>query len=371
VEGVGLSAVRILLTGHDGYVGTVLGPMLAAAGHAVIGVDSLLFHDCGFGPDGAAASLRNGGAVDIRDVGPDSLLGVDAVVHLAAISNDPLGDLRPACTMAINHLATVRLATLAKRAGVARFVLSSSCSLYGAHGDAAIDEEAELRPVTPYGESKMLSECALHALADDGFSPVYLRSATAFGLSPRLRGDLVVNNLTGLAFTTGEVLMRSNGTPWRPLVHVEDMARAFLAAVEAPRPLVHDQAFNVGSTAENYRIRDVAEIVESIVPDSVVRFADGAGPDLRNYRVDCGKLAAVLPSAVPRWTVEDGVRQLYAAYLANGLTIDDLNCRLLRIEHVKALQAAGLVDADLRWNHGRPAIADVAGAAASTGAAGE
>ncbi len=358
--------MRILLTGHDGYVGTVLAPMLAAAGHDVVGVDSLLFQDCGFGPDASAASLRNGGAVDIRDVGVDHLVGVDAVVHLAAISNDPLGDLRPACTMAINHRATVRLATLAKRAGVARFVLSSSCSLYGAHGDAAIDEEAELRPVTPYGESKMLSERSLRALADDDFSPTYLRSATAFGVSPRLRGDLVVNNLTGLAFTTGEVLMRSDGTPWRPLVHVDDMARAFVAAVEAPRPLVHDQAFNVGSTAENYRIRDVAEIVESIVPDSVVRFAAGAGPDLRNYRVDCAKLAAVLPSAFPRWTVADGVRQLYDAYLANGLTIDDLNSRLLRIEHIKALQAAGHVDADLRWNHARSAV----GEAAPMGAAG-
>jgi nucleoside-diphosphate-sugar epimerase len=344
--------VRILLTGHDGYVGTVLAPVLRAAGHVVVGVDSLLFHECGFGeetPEPSADASGRRTSVDIRDLARDDLAGVEAIVHLAAISNDPLGDLDPSCTLAINHRATVRLADLAKSAGVPRFVFSSSCSLYGAQDDAVVDEHAELRPVTPYGESKLRSEDGLRALADDDFSPTYLRSATAFGVSPRLRGDLVVNNLTGLAFTTGEVLMRSDGTPWRPLVHVDDMARAFLAVVEAPRELVHDEAFNVGHTGENYRVREVAEIVESVVPGSIVRFADGAGPDRRNYRVDCSKLASVLPSAQPRWTVLRGVRQLYEAFSAHRLTAHDLNTRFMRIEHIKALQARGAVDASLRW----------------------
>jgi nucleoside-diphosphate-sugar epimerase len=344
--------MRVLLTGHDGYVGTVLGPLLAAAGHDVTGVDSYLFHDCCFG-EAAAVAARQDVAVDVRDLTRNDLAGIDAVVHLAAISNDPLGDLNPACTFAINHRATARLARVAKSAGVTRFVYSSSCSIYGAHGDAAIAEDAELRPVTPYGESKLRSEHDLHALADDNFSPTYLRSATAFGVSPRLRGDVVVNNLTGLAFATGEVLMRSDGTPWRPVVHVDDMARAFLAAIEAPRELVHDEAFNVGRTSENYRVRELAEIVASVVPGSVIRFADGAGPDRRNYRVDFGKLASVLPSAVPQWTAGDGVEQLYEAYSAHRLTVDDLNVRLMRIERIKALLAAGSIDADLRWNHDR------------------
>ncbi len=261
--------MRVLLTGHDGYVGTVLGPMLTAAGHAVIGIDSYLFHDCSFGDAPPVVAVQPDVGVDVRDLARDDLAGVDAVIHLAAISNDPLGDLNPACTFDINHRATARLAELAKAAGVARFVFSSSCSIYGAHGDAAIDEDAEVRPVTPYGESKLRSEHDLRALADDNFSPTYLRSATAYGVSPRLRGDVVVNNLTGLAFATGEVLLKSDGTPWRPIVHVDDMARAFLAAVEAPRELVHDEVFNVGDTKENYRIRELAEIVESVVSGSV------------------------------------------------------------------------------------------------------
>jgi nucleoside-diphosphate-sugar epimerase len=338
--------VRVLVTGHRGYLGTALVPVFLDAGHDVVGLDTGLFRDCGFGsPPTAVPSID----VDVRDIGPPDLRGFDAVVHLAGISNDPLADLDPERTYEINFRATVRLAEAAKEAGVRRFLFSSSCSLYGAQGDAPIDETTQFRPVTPYGESKALSERALHGLASDDFSPTYMRSATAYGVSPMVRGDLVVNNLTGLAATTGEVLMSSDGTPWRPLVHVCDVARAFLAVVEAPRDLVHDEPFNVGATGENYQIRDVAAIVEAVVPGSVIRFADGAGPDRRNYRVDCDKLARVLPRAVPQWTVDAGVKELYDAFCRYGLTHEQLNGRLLRIARVKELLAAGRIDTRLRW----------------------
>lgn len=339
--------MRLLVTGSDGYIGTVLVPMLLEAGHDPVGLDSMLFHDCSIGPERATVpTIRK----DIREVGPADMDGVDAVIHLAGISNDPLGDLHPDTTYAINHRATVHLAEVAKSAGVERFLFSSSCSLYGAHGDTPLDESAEFHPVTPYGESKVLSEHDLHAMADDGFSPTYLRNATAFGMSPRLRGDLVVNNLTGFAATTGKVMMKSDGTPWRPLVHVEDIGRAFLAVLEAPRDLVHDEAFNVGRTSENYQIRDVAEIVEDVVEGSTVTLADSAGPDLRNYRVDCSKIADTLPSYQPVWTVRAGVEELYAAYRSEELSLDDLEGeRLMRIRTIQRFQQQGLLDADLRW----------------------
>jgi len=338
--------VRVLVSGHDGYIGTALVPLFQAAGHEVVGCDSFLFHQSRFGPEAADVPAV---AKDIRDVTPDDLAGFDAVVHLAGISNDPLGDLNADVTYDINWRGTMDVARSAKAAGVPRFLFSSSCSLYGAAGDPPLDENATFNPVTPYGESKLYAERGLRELADDDFSPTYLRNATAFGVSPRLRGDLVVNNLTGLAFTTGKVLMKSDGMPWRPLVHIEDIARAFLAVAEAPRDLVHDVPFNVGSTAENYRVRQVAEMVAEVVPGSEVAFSDTASADLRNYRVDCDKLRRTLPAFQPRWTVRKGVEELYSAYLEHGLTYEQLTGPgLIRLARIRELLAHGRLDDGLR-----------------------
>jgi nucleoside-diphosphate-sugar epimerase len=339
--------MRVLVTGHNGYIGSVLVPMLVRAGHEVTGLDNYLYGDCTFGDDVLdPPSLR----MDIRDVEIADFEGFDAVMHLAAISNDPVGDLNPDTTYEINHRAAVRVATLAKQARVPRFIFSSSCSLYGAAGDALLDERAAFNPVTPYGESKVLAEQEMMALADDDFSPTFLRNATAYGLSPRLRGDLVVNNLVGFAFTTGAVLIKSDGTPWRPLVHIADISRAFLAVLTAPTQLVHNEAFNVGATDENYRISEVAAIVEEVVPGSKITYADGGGPDRRCYRVSCDKIRAVLPEFQTDWTVRRGVEELFGAYQRHGLTIDDFETpRFLRIQHVKKLLADGLIDSRLHW----------------------
>jgi len=333
--------VRVLVDGDRGYVGAVLVPFLRAAGHEVVGLDVGWYDGCDFGPPVDGYEQRTG---DVRDVRPQDLEGFDAVVHLAAISNDPLGHLNPEATYDVNARGAVHVARTAKEAGVPRFLFSSSCSLYGAGGDAPVAEDGAFRPVTPYGESKVMAEQGISALADESFSPTYLRNATAYGSSPRLRADIVVNNLTGAAFTRGEVRLQSDGSPWRPLVHVEDIARAFLAALEAPRDAVHDEAFNVGRDEDVVQVRTIAEQVSEIT-GAPVSFAAGAGPDTRDYRVDFGKIAAVLPAFAPRWTVPDGVREIWTDAGERGLTAQDFEgSRFVRLRRVEQLAASGRLD---------------------------
>jgi len=339
--------MRVLVTGSRGYIGSVLVPMVLAEGHEVIGVDTDYYSRCTFA--GKLVDIPTG-ELDVRDAPWSELEGCQAVIHLAGLSNDPLGDYKPMLTEEINFRASVRLAQLAKQAGVERFLFASSCSNYGAAGDQFLDESAAFNPVTPYGVSKVSVERELRELADDTFSPVYLRASTAYGLSPRIRFDLVVNNLTAWASTTGRVYLKSDGTPWRPIVHVEDICRAYIAALHAPRELVHDEAFNVGATTENYQIRELAEIVKEIVPGCRVEYAPDAGPDKRCYRVDCNKIARTLHDFKPQWTARRGVEQLYSAYKTIGLTLEDFEGpKFMRIAHVRKLVAEGLLDTDLRW----------------------
>jgi len=345
--------MRVLVAGDRGYIGAVLVPFLRAAGHTVEGLDLGLYEDCDLGPGPEETGLRP--CLDIRDVEAAHCAGYDAVVCLAALSNDPLGHLNPSATYSVNLEGTLRLGRAAKKAGVGRFLFASSCSLYGAAGSLAVTEEAELFPVTPYGKTKVLAERGLSLLADDSFSPTYLRNATAYGFSPRLRLDIVVNNLTAVAMTTGEVRLDSDGSPWRPLVHVEDICRSFLAALEAPRAVVHDEAFNVGRASDNVQVRDIAAIVSEAVPGSTVSLADDAGPDLRNYRVDFSKLTGTFPELNLSWTVPAGVDQLVRAYADYNFSYDDfVSSRYVRLRRIRELLSAGLIDDMLRRQPSAP-----------------
>ncbi|WP_433549017.1 NAD-dependent epimerase/dehydratase family protein [Streptomyces sp. CA-294286] len=338
--------MRVLLTGHQGYLGTVMAPVLQAAGHEVVGLDAGLFADCVLGPPPADPP---GHRVDLRDVTAEHVAGVDAVIHLAALSNDPLGSLAPDLTYDINHHASVALAELARDAGVRRFLYASTCSVYGAAGGGdLVAEDAPLRPVTPYAESKVRVEDDLHALADDDFSPVFLRNATAFGFSPRLRADIVLNNLVGHALLSGEVLVLSDGTPWRPLVHAADIARAFTAALGAPREAVHDRAFNIGSEVNNVTVAEIAEQVAGAVPGAKVVITGENGADPRSYRVDFSRFRAAVPGFACEWTVHRGALELADAYREFGLTREDFEGRFTRLAVLRAASDAGGVDDTLR-----------------------
>jgi nucleoside-diphosphate-sugar epimerase len=341
--------MKVLVTGCQGYIGTAMVPMLLKEGFEVVGLDTDLYEKCTFGEwTRSIPFLRE----DIRDVESSAFQGFDALIHLAALSNDPLGNLNPDLTFQINHQASVRIARLAKEAGVRRFVFSSSCSNYGSAGENLVNEKSALRPLTPYGISKVRAEHDISKLADEDFSPVFLRSATAYGVSPRLRFDVVLNNLVAWAFTSGLVYIKSDGTPWRPVVHIEDISRAFIAVLRAPREVVHNQAFNVGRTDENYQVREIAEFVRETVPGCRIEYAKDAGPDLRCYRVDFTKIANTLPDFQPQWDARRGARQLYEAYRKTGLRAEDFEGeRFKRIDHIKHLMDADVLRSDLRWRN--------------------
>ncbi|MDI5978176.1 NAD-dependent epimerase/dehydratase family protein [Amycolatopsis magusensis] len=338
--------MRVLLTGHKGYLGTVMAPVLAEAGHEVTGLDSGLFDACVLGPP---PQDPGGHEVDLRDVTAAHVSDVDAVIHLAALSNDPLGSLAPELTYDINHHASVRLARLAKEAGVRRFLYASTCSVYGASsGDGLVDEDAPLRPVTPYAESKVRVEDDVQELADADFSPVFMRNATAFGFSPRLRADIVLNNLTAHAHVSGEVLVLSDGTPWRPLVHAKDIARAFTAALAAPEEAVHGKAFNIGTERNNVTVAEIAEQVVEAVPGSILRITGESGPDPRSYRVDFARFRAAVPGFDCDWSVKDGAIELIHAYRRHDLTERDFHQRFTRLNTLTARSQAGEIDETLR-----------------------
>jgi nucleoside-diphosphate-sugar epimerase len=339
--------VRVLVTGSSGYVGSVLCPIFEEHGHEVVGLDTGYYDGCDFGAyDGERQRIT----LDVRDVEPRHLEGFDAVVHLAALSNDPLGDLSPELTHEINHHGTVRVARAAKKAGVPRFVFASSCSMYGASdADALLAEDAPLRPLTAYAESKVRSEEALRELDGNGLTTVSMRNATVYGVSPRLRLDIVLNNLAAWSHVTGKIRLLSDGMSWRPLLHVRDLAKVAVRMVEAPSELVAGRAFNVGSAAQNYLVRDLAEVLAEVT-GCEVEFAGDASPDPRSYRVDFSELERAFPDLELDWNARRGAEELVGAYRAVGLTEDDFEGRsYIRLRQLRHLLDEHLLDDDLRW----------------------
>lgn len=339
--------MRVLITGSEGYIGAVLRDVLLERGHEVVGLDTGYFMGCDFGHAPTPIPMIQR---DVREVEEVDLEGVEAICHLAALSNDPLGNLAADLTEDINTKGSIHLAEVAKEAGVPRFVFASSCSLYGQGGSMGLTEEAEANPQTPYAHSKIDFEKALAQLADDSFSPTYLRNATAFGISPRLRFDIVVNNLCGWAFTSGKIRMTSDGTPWRPLVHVRDISKAFACAIEAPREAVHNEAFNVGSTENNVQIRDIAYKVQAQMPECEVTFGNSDG-DTRTYNVDFTKIETKLPGfGKAEVSIDDAITEFLNAFKAMSLKDEQFEGRLYtRLKQIKYLQEIGMLDEHLYW----------------------